>query len=206
MVRGHSHQLYVQNDDLSNPMQINDNIIFNSYAFNIHVYSGNNSNLEGIHMGGNVVFNSGVAASDPDFRKDNILVGGVNGTSGIVMRENMGWAPATTHRSVSLGKYGQHNRDIQLENNYLYGTTRFYNNWQSIQLNGNTFAELYPDVVDPDDFPDNECLTDRPTGVKTFVRANKYDDKRAHIIIYNWDLDYSVDVDLSELPQDWGNL
>jgi len=60
---GSSHQLYVQNDNINNPMQLNDNIIFNSYAFNIHVYSGGVSQLAGIQIGGNVVFNSGVAAS-----------------------------------------------------------------------------------------------------------------------------------------------
>ncbi|MHC4715608.1 MAG: right-handed parallel beta-helix repeat-containing protein, partial [Planctomycetota bacterium] len=36
-----------------------------------------------------------------------------------------------------------------------------------------------------------------PTGVKVFVRKNKYEDGRGHIVIYNWAKRPSVDVDVS---------
>jgi len=39
----------------------------------------------------------------------------------------------------------------------------------------------------------------RPSGVKTFVRPNLYEPGRANIVIYNWDLKDSVDVDLSSV-------
>jgi hypothetical protein len=39
----------------------------------------------------------------------------------------------------------------------------------------------------------------RPTGVKTVIRPNKYEAGRGHIIVFNWELDGWVDVDVSSL-------
>jgi hypothetical protein len=39
----------------------------------------------------------------------------------------------------------------------------------------------------------------RPTGVEVFVRPNKYEAGRAHIVVFNWDLAPSVDVDVSDI-------
>jgi len=36
----------------------------------------------------------------------------------------------------------------------------------------------------------------RPTGARVFVRPNQYEPGRANVIVYNWDLDKTVDVDL----------
>lgn len=44
---------------------------------------------------------------------------------------------------------------------------------------------------------DSQLVVGRPTGVHTFVRPNIYEPGRANIIVYNWDLQDSVDVDLS---------
>jgi hypothetical protein len=38
-----------------------------------------------------------------------------------------------------------------------------------------------------------------PTGVQVFVRPNQYELGRAHIVIFNWDLRSSVDVDLAQV-------
>jgi hypothetical protein len=37
----------------------------------------------------------------------------------------------------------------------------------------------------------------RPAGVWTFVRPNKYEQGRANVVIYNWDAQDSVKIDLS---------
>jgi hypothetical protein len=39
----------------------------------------------------------------------------------------------------------------------------------------------------------------RPTGVKIFVRPNNFEPRVAHIIVYNWDLNKTIDVDLGSL-------
>ena len=124
------HQLYIQNDDASRPARIVDSIIFNGFSFGLHVYASGVGQLNGIHMIGNVWFNSGAAQTVGD-RKDNVLVGGVNGTSNILLQENMGWAFNPSERSVALGRYSDLNQDIALIDNYLVGDTKFYNPWQS---------------------------------------------------------------------------
>jgi hypothetical protein len=41
--------------------------------------------------------------------------------------------------------------------------------------------------------------TSRPTGTWVFLRPNQYEPGRAHIIVYNWDQEASVSVDISSL-------
>ncbi len=195
------HQLYVQNDDASQPARIVDSIIFNGFAFGIHAYADGVGQLNGIHMIGNVWFNSGAAQSIGN-RKDNVLVGGVNGSSNILLQENMGWAFSPSERSVSLGRYTDLNQDVTLIDNYLVGDTRFYNTWQSVMMRGNTFYGMSPGEgtnFDPTQFPDNVYLTARPTGAQIFIRPNQYEQGRAHIVVYNWDLVSTVNVDLNDL-------
>ena len=38
-----------------------------------------------------------------------------------------------------------------------------------------------------------------PTGVKVFVRANKYEPGRGHVVVYNWDKKKQVEIDLSAI-------
>ncbi len=195
------HQLYIQNADASQPSRIVDSIIFNGFAFGLHAYSGGVGQLNGIHMIGNVWFNSGAAQTVGD-RKDNVLVGGVNGSSNILLQENMGWAFSPSERSVALGRYSDLNQDITLIDNYLAGDTKFYNTWQSVKMTGNTFYSMSPGNgtnFDPTQFPNNLYLTTRPTGTQVFIRPNQYEQGRAHIVVYNWGLANMVNVDLSGL-------
>jgi hypothetical protein len=45
----------------------------------------------------------------------------------------------------------------------------------------------------------SQLMTDRPSGIKVFVRPNRYEPGRAHIVIYNWDLRDIVSVDLNSI-------
>jgi hypothetical protein len=196
-----AHQLYTQNDDASRPARIIDSIIFNGFAFGVHAYAGGVGQLNGIHMIGNTWFNNGAAQTIGD-RKDNVLVGGVNGTSNILLQENMGWAFSPAERSVALGRYSDLNQDITLIDNYLVGNTKLFNTWQSVTMTGNTFYSMSPGNgtnFDPTQFPNNLYLTTRPTGAQVFIRPNQYEQGRAHIVVYNWDLASTVNVDLSGL-------
>lgn len=193
------HHLYTQNDDPSQPDRVVDSIFFNSFGFGLHVYAGGGGQLRGIHLIGNVWFKNGAAQTIGD-RKDDVLVGGVNGAESILLRENMGWAPSPTERSVKLGRYSDLNIDISLVDNYLAGDTTFYNTWQSVTMTGNTFYAMSPGNgtnFDPTQFPNNTYLTNRPSGTKVFIRPNQYEAGRAHIIVYNWDLADTVAVDVS---------
>jgi hypothetical protein len=44
----------------------------------------------------------------------------------------------------------------------------------------------------------SKFVPDRPTGTWTFVRPNKYETGRAHIVVYNWDLRPTVAVDIAK--------
>jgi hypothetical protein len=54
------------------------------------------------------------------------------------------------------------------------------------------------DVRVPDEYPENTYVTARPSGAKVFVRPNEYEPGRANIVVYNWDHDDEVAVDLSQ--------
>ena len=69
-------------------------------------------------------------------------------------------------------------------------------------MTGNTFYSMSPGNgtnFDPTQFPNNLYLTTRPTGTQIFIRPNQYEQGRAHIVVYNWDLASTVNVDLSGL-------
>jgi hypothetical protein len=67
-------------------------------------------------------------------------------------------------------------------------------------MSGNTF---YGDVenVDTSLHPDNTYLaeSERPTGSRVFVRPNLFEPARALIVVYNWDLEDTVEVDVGHV-------
>jgi len=46
---------------------------------------------------------------------------------------------------------------------------------------------------------DSNYSTSQPTGVRVFVRPNRYEPGRANIVVYNWDLNPTVQVDVSDV-------
>lgn len=195
------HAIYVLNEDLHQPAVLEENIFFASYAFGIHAYAGGVGKLNGLHFVGNVAFINGAAQTVGDL-KDNYLVGGVNGQQGVLFRENMSWSFTPNKRSVSLGRYSQNqNLDITLTNNYFVGTTLFYNQWQSIKMTGNTFygPVTWGNSSMVSRFPNNTYLSAAPSQNKIFIRPNRYEEGRAHIIVYNWTSAETVMVDVSSV-------
>ncbi|HMC67920.1 MAG TPA: Ig-like domain-containing protein, partial [Mycobacteriales bacterium] len=60
--RGHGHGMYLKND--VGPLVVRDNILFNSYGYGIHAYTNSGDGLlNGIHLEGNVSFNSGTLSA-----------------------------------------------------------------------------------------------------------------------------------------------
>jgi hypothetical protein len=198
---GLGHAMYIQNEDPNQPAIFEDNVIFSSYAFGIHAYAGGVGLLNGLHFIGNVAFINGTAQAVGD-TKDNYLVGGVNGQRGTILRENMGWSYSMNKRSVALGRYASGNNiDITLSDNYFVGTTLFQDSWQSISMTGNTFYG--PVTLNGTsmvaDFPNNTYLSAAPTQNKIFIRPNRFETGRAHIIVYNWTAANSAEIDVSSV-------
>jgi len=105
--------------------------------------------------------------------------------------------------------------NVTLEDNvFSHGTNRLaieLNDCVNAQVSGNTFygstlpkvgGVVQSDAEFRSTFPSNEYFSDTlgaPSGIQVFVRPNRFEGGRAHIVIYNWDLANAVDVDVSSL-------
>jgi len=193
--RGHGHAIYAQNK--TGTKRLEDNVIFNQFSFGIHAYGSSKAFINHFHVEGNVSFNNG-AAKDPAERTTNILVGGGSPSEHIEVVSNYTYSTGYGGTALQLG-YGAHNKDAVVRDNYFVGRTSI-RLWDQLTLAGNTFIALKdPVTVQPDAgnlAAGNTVETGRPTGLKVFVRPNRYEPGRANVIVYNWDHRPSVNVDL----------
>jgi len=92
--------------------------------------------------------------------------------------------------------------NVSFTDNYLVERLELYNEWAAMPFIGNTiYGNIDGDAVDNiDDISENTFASSRPSsGKKIFVDANKVDPRRGRVVIYNYDDDDSVNVDLSTL-------
>jgi len=195
--RGHGHAIYAQNS--GGTKRIVDNILFNQFSYGIHVYGSSRASLNDFHIEGNASFNNG-AAKSPTGLTPGILVGGGSPSERIVVTGNLTYSTACRATALMLG-YGADNRDAIVTGNYFVGPSTL-RKWQRLRVTGNTFiapanpVHVEPPPADLDLAASNILLRGRPTGVKTFLRPNRYEPGRANLIVYNWDKKPEVAVDL----------
>ena len=190
--RGHGHAIYAQNQG-STPKQIHDNILFGQFGWGIHAY-GEGGHLDNFDFEGNVSFNNGILSGN---YHTNILVGGTqNAATNPKLISN--YTYNTDHQNNNNLGYAAGCTSPTLQDNYFAsGDAIDINNCTSMTITGNTFYGS-TSGFSHSAFPNNTYHGQtRPTGVKVFVRPNAYESGRAHIVVYNWDLDDSVNVDLS---------
>jgi hypothetical protein len=235
--RGHGHGIYTQNQ--TGRKHIIDNVIFNGFGWGIHAYTEGGS-LNGFHIEGNAVFNSG-SSTRQGYHYDNILVGGLRPAERIELIGNYTYHTPGKGGSNRLG-YSAQNKDALVKDNYFAGgsTTLQVRAWESLVMTGNTFVGLenllhvnLPKEVSaeidhntyvqgsaaPFAYQDRridfaswqqaggfdqaskwiDSPQKRPTGVKVFIRPNRYESGRANVIVYNWDRKNAVEVDLSQV-------
>lgn len=218
--RGHGHGFYVQNNTGSK--NISENILFgNLGGYGIHQYteggtinnfdyegnvvfdntflSGGSQPVNNLFMAENYIGENGtlllgysVTATNTDaYLYNNRIYGG---TTGLVWR-NLKMTLNKFIGSVSLRlPWGDSVGDYDTDGNQYYsgshtiltrtGSTvaSSLSNWQSLGLDsGSTYS------------------ASNPTTNEVFVRPNKYESGRANIIVYNWEGDTSVNVDLSSI-------
>src|SRR5260370_19173572 len=65
-------------------------------------------------------------------------------------------------------------------------------------MEGHTITRRIGGVSSPP-YPDNTSHSSPPGGTYVVVRPNPYEPGRGHIVVYNWDLNDSVQVDISGL-------
>jgi hypothetical protein len=148
---------------------------------------------------GNAWFGSGAPAPGTDGNKDNFLLGHTTDpATGIVLRENYGWARPIDERSVAFG-YGATNGSLDLIDNYFVGATNLRDAWSPLAVDGNTFVGPVTGMIDTAAYPNNTYLAAAPAETRVFVRPNAYEPGRAMIVVFNWGQLAEVDVDASAL-------
>lgn len=223
--RGHGHGIYAQNINVPGMKVIDENIEFNNFGkYNVHIYSEGGANRN-IDLEGNVSFNGkflvgggapaiNISATNGFIYNGEMLFGLSDRNNEDLMVENNFIA------GVLAVKWWQ---DVNVSGNFIWGenvvdlyTTGSLN---SYQWDNNTYYATSSNAFYVDSSPLNwdqwkngtgfdissSFVNGSPSGVDVFVRPNKYEAKRGNIIIYNWDLNDSVEVDVSGLGLENGD-
>lgn len=197
--RPHGHGIYTQNK--TGVRRVTDNIVFAQFGMGIHAYASEQGYLDDMHFEGNVVANNGIPNGD-----FNILVGGHRLAQRPVLRSNFTYdnPGAGNHVGFAAGCV-----DVELRDNYFAMVSGGY----AVQLvdcsgvvegnvivggtRGVTAGRIVPHSELAALHPANEFVPERPSATRTFVRPNRYDQGRAHVIVYNWERLPAVQVDLT---------
>lgn len=143
------HGFYLQSNGTSpGSVFISKNVIFNGFAYGIHVYSGGNP-INNITLDSNVSFNNSTLSANA--ASSNLLVGGTVSSQGNVVNGNMTYfSPDTTGilmgPNVKIGFGTTLNSSVAVTNNYFVGRGNSNNAvidfgfWSSASVNGNSFV------------------------------------------------------------------
>jgi hypothetical protein len=196
---GHGHSLYAQNAN-SGTKRIEDNIMYGSFSHGLHLYTTGDY-LYNFHIEGNVSFDNGALSALGGYTR-NYLIGWGAAPKNIVFRNN--YAYYSPRRSGGSALYFGSGDGCQ--NSSITGNYFATQNGAAIELQtsggcaptitGNTFFGKLTGMSSSS-YPSNTYHTSRPTGLKVFIRPNRYEPGRANIIVYNWDQKSAVPVNLS---------
>ena len=191
--RAHGHAIYTQN--MTGTKRIEENVLFHGFSYGVHAYTEGGA-IQGFTFRGNVVFQTGTPTAGPREGGQDFLVGGGQPAARISVSENFGWSNDRGRTVFRLG-YSADNEDIVMTGNYIAGETSFGAPWATVTMIDNTFIGAVSGTVDPAAHADNDYLDAPPAETAVFVRPNRYEDGRAHVIVYNWAGLAEVEVDLS---------
>jgi len=194
--RGHGHAIYAQNKN--GYKKLHNNIIFFGFATGIHVYT-EGGYIDNFDIQDNVWFLTGASDTRASQKKDNCLVGGLKPARNLLIKNNMGFSD--NGRGTRIGYGGDVvGQSAVIEDNYLAENFWVAGNWDRLDVsNTSIFHGITGSSQSQiNDLGGNDFRESDPTsGKKIFVSQNKYDARRARVIIYNYDEDESVSVDLS---------
>lgn len=210
---GHGHALYVKN--YTGPLVVRDNIVFNQYGYGIHAYTNANSGkLSNITIEGNVSFNNG--SLEERQLSPNILLGGDGYATGDVIRDNLTYySPSLrgARSNVVVGWKTLLNGDVVVERNYFVGGGPVVQLgfWSAARLSDNTLISAQAgggSLVERRDptarsliVRDNTEHTTLPTVTKVVVRPSTFEPGRAHVVVFNWGKQRTVDVAVTGVLQ-----
>lgn len=183
--RAHGHGIYAQN--LDGTLRIADNVVFGNYGEGIIAYGNSEQFVRGFQIEGNASFNNGL--------QRDLLVGAGSPAERISVVQNYTYQQQR-NGEVLFGWTASGDKDLTIQDNYFAsGDLRFSTAWSNVASSGNKVIDTLKGPV-----PSNGInVLSGPTGLEVFVRPNEYEAGRANVIIYNWDENATVDVDLSSV-------
>ena len=191
--RGHGHAIYAQNT--TGYKNLFNNIIFFGFATGIHVYTQGGA-IEGFNVEDNTWFMTGSSDPRASQKKDNCLIGGFQPVKRLLVKNNQGYSQNA--RGSRFGYGGDvTGQDGILENNYLSENLWLVGQWDSLAISD---TQVHRGIINEDlitNSVNNTFSTVPASGKKIFVHANAYDPRRAKIVIYNFDNDANVSVNLN---------
>ncbi len=203
--RGHGHALYVQNAKAQGTKTIFDNILFDSFAEGLHAYSTVDY-VYNLDIEGNAVFNSGYPSATTGYTTDIIIGGGSIAPKNIVLKDNYtyhspeGLSKKSDGRAVWIGSTGGCENTIVTQNYFVNESGN------AIRIAGDCRPIMTENTIvgttinmNQEEMAQNTCYNAKPSGVKIFIRPNRFEPGRANIIIYNWDHRNLVNVDAASL-------
>jgi Concanavalin A-like lectin/glucanases superfamily/Chitobiase/beta-hexosaminidase C-terminal domain/Viral BACON domain len=200
-----SGQAFVKNFDLDGNVAFNAGSVVDNYVDNIIFAVG--SGLDNISVKNSYTYHT--PSLNRGYSRLGWQFGGRNGSltstgnywiGGATALELWGWQNLNASGNVSyvdtgtlvrMNTLGIATSQYSMNNNTYYGSGFF-------SLNGQ--LQGYAGWKSSSGLDANSQFTaGRPTGIWSFVRANKYEAGRANVVIYNWDLQTSVLVDVSNV-------
>lgn len=197
--RGHGHAIYAQNS--SGFKKLTNNIIFFGYGTGIHVYT-EGGQMNNFDVQYNTWFMTGSSDPRASQKKDNCLIGGFQPVLNLTLKNNLGFS--MNSRGTRLGYGGSVvGQTGVLADNYLSENLWVAGEWTSLEISNSTVLRGLTGTASDyiDDGIDGNIVQASPpaSGKKIVVSANAYDLRRARVVIYNYDEDAAVSVDLSSV-------
>lgn len=193
------HGIYTQNE--AGTRRLTDNIIFSQFSAGIHAYGSSDAPLDNLDLEGNIIFNNGNPTGG---HITNILIGGGRMARAPVLTSN--YTYSSTPGDVNIG-YSVGCERLRMKDNYFAQIGFAFQLVNcSGTIEGNT---VYGDVrgIEGDSvvnrtaiqkhYPNNRYLPRPAAGVESFVRPNRYEPGRAHVVVFNWGKASNVTVDLA---------
>ena len=197
---GNGHGVAAQNRE--GVKRLTDNIAFQNFGHGFYMFGSDDAFLNNFHLEGNVAFNNGTISKVGEER--NILLGGAVTTRKPVLLSNYTyWSKADTLAQNNLG-YLSGCDELTAKNNYFaVGVALIVIKCNNIVAEGNTFIGS-TSGFDSKTHPQNTYVpygTKPTSGVSVFVRPNKYQPGRGHVVVFNWEGKDTVDADLKDILQ-----
>lgn len=195
------HGVYVHNE--RGTKLLADNVFFENLAFGIHVFaSARNQPQRGVRVHGNIAFNNGTISRRYP-AKGNILVGGEVPMSDMQVVDNLVYFSGQSGENIRLGYLPVSNLDILARGNVAWGgeIALRLGSWRAATIEGNTLVGARQLVTGMTLDRSNALFagTQTPAAPSVFVKPNRYEPGRGFVVIYNWQRQPNVKVDLSTI-------